>query len=104
MSLAYKSLYIQFSHFGILCSFIWSSHNKTNIKKLENVQRHAAIRFFRMLKFWFEVLNSENYIIRNYYNELYFNCDRMKNCCKNWAYCIKEKLYDEIGLGYIWCM
>jgi hypothetical protein len=59
------------------------------------------IRYFRMFQFWLKVSNSENCILRNCCDGLYYKCDRMKNCRKkNWAYCIKEKLHG-IGLGYI---
>lgn len=54
-----------------------------------------------MFKFWFEVLCSENCIIKNCYGELYNNCERMNKSNRNWACCIKDKLF-EIGLGYVW--
>ena len=41
-----------------------------------------------------EVLCSENSVIKNYYDELYENCERMRKSNGNWACCIKDKLVD----------
>ena len=60
-----------------------------------------TVRFFRMFKFWFKVLCSENCIIKNCYGELYNNCERMNKSNRKWACCIKDKLF-EISLGYVW--
>lgn len=49
------------------------------------------------------MLHVQLYVVKIALSEIVMmNCDRMKNCSKNWAYCIAEKMY-EIRLGYIEC-
>ena len=103
---------------------VWGSHSANDVEKVHleyiksilGVRKNTntasvyfetgrlpmkTVRFFRMFKFWFKVLCSENCIIKNCYGELYNNCERMNKSNRNWACCIKDKLF-EIGLGYVW--
>ncbi|XP_078312623.1 uncharacterized protein LOC144619140 [Crassostrea virginica] len=58
-------------------------------------------RIFRMFKFWFKMMQSENCILRASYECLYHLCENSKKYCSSWVSFIKEQLYC-LGLGYIW--
>lgn len=59
------------------------------------------IRIFRMFKFWFKLLQSENCILNAAYEYLYNNCENAKHASRNWATFIKEQL-NCLGLSYMW--
>ena len=58
-------------------------------------------RIFRLFKFWFKMMQSENCILRASYECLYRLCENSKKYCSSWVSFIKEQLHC-LGLGYIW--
>ena len=54
-------------------------------------------RQIAMLRYWCVLLNSENCIVKELYNQMYIKC----NTSVNWASQIKS-LLDSIGMSYIW--
>ena len=54
-------------------------------------------RQIAMLKYWCALLNSENCILKELYNQMYIKC----TTSVNWASQIKS-LLDSIGMSYIW--
>ena len=59
------------------------------------------IRIYRMFKFWFKLLQSENCILRAAYDWSYCSCENDKQNYQSWAKFIKEQLHC-LGLGYMW--
>ena len=56
------------------------------------------IRYVKILKYWFKVMNTENIILRNVYDCAYKQCIEGR---KNWVSDIK-KLLTESGFAYVW--
>ena len=52
-----------------------------------------SIRIFRMFKFFFKIMQSENCILRASYDCLYRMCENCKKYCSNWESFIKEQLH-----------
>lgn len=59
------------------------------------------VRYFRIFKVWFKLLESKNCIIRSCYDKMLEECEHKLKNVSNWVSNIKDKLF-EIGLGYIW--
>lgn len=59
------------------------------------------VRYFRIFKFWFKLLQSRNCIIRSCYDKMFEECEQKSKNVSNWVSDIKDKLL-EIGLGHIW--
>ena len=60
-----------------------------------------SILIFRMFRFWFKMVLSENCILRAFYECLYHMCENTRKYCSNWLSFIKEHIHFW-GLGYIW--
>ena len=56
---------------------------------------------FRIFKFWFKLLQSQNCILYTCYNVLREECDQSKKSLNSWAANFKNKLC-EIGPGDFW--
>ena len=54
-------------------------------------------RTYRMIKYWFKLIKTDNCILHTMYNEIKCSCI-YKN---NWVFSVK-KTFHELGLGYIW--
>ena len=54
-------------------------------------------RNYRILKFWFKILISDNCILRSCYKELVLNCSK----CMNWATYVKRLIYS-LGMNNLW--
>ena len=52
----------------------------------------------RILKFWFKLVNSENCILSNIYNQLHSDCENGKT---NWLSNVKDMLL-QLGFGYVY--
>ena len=60
-----------------------------------------VVRLFRIFKFWFKLLQSQNCILHTCYNMLREGCDHSKKSLNSWVSNLKIKLC-EIGLGDFW--
>jgi hypothetical protein len=54
-------------------------------------------RYVRIIKYWFNVLNTENIILRKIYDEALTKC---QNGCRNWVYGVKQ-LLNNYGFSYV---
>ena len=55
------------------------------------------------IKYWAQILSTENCILKASYEYLYNNISSTHRTCKNWAASIKDELY-KIGLGEYWAL
>ena len=60
-----------------------------------------VVRLFRIFKFWFKLLQSQNCILYTCYNMLRKECDQSKKSLNSWVSNLKIKLC-EIDFGDFW--
>lgn len=55
-----------------------------------------SVRYFRIFKFWFKALQSENCIIRSCYDKMLEECEHKWKNLSNWVSNIKDKLFKKL--------